>query len=73
MPICVVCDKAEVIDQTAKDVAEIKDALLGNKFHTTGLIEKVHKTRVKITRIEKLIYIGTGAAMVITFLIKFVF
>ena len=71
-PQCLQCNKAEVIDQTASDVKEMKDALLGDKYRK-GYLEKIDRNRVRITRIERLIYIGTGAAGVIVFLIKVVF
>lgn len=71
-PQCIPCDKSDVIDQTASDVKEMKDALLGDKYRK-GYLEKVDRNRTRITRIERLIYIGTGAGMVVIFLIKFVF
>jgi len=71
-PRCLQCNKSEVIDQTASDVKEMKDALIGDKYRK-GYLEKIDRNRVRITRIERLIYIGTGAAGVIVFLIKVVF
>jgi hypothetical protein len=69
---CLQCDKSDVIDQTAKNVAEIKDALLGDEFHKVGLIEKVSRHHTRITRIERIIWIGSGVAMVVVFILKVV-
>lgn len=70
---CVQCSKSDVIDSTASDVAEIKDALIGSEFHPVGLIAKQQKDHIRINRIERLIYIGTGAGLVAGFLLKFIF
>lgn len=71
-PQCLQCNKAEVIDQTASDVKEMKDALIGDKYRK-GYLEKVDRNHIRITRIERLIYIGSGVVMVVAFLVKFIF
>ena len=70
-PQCLQCNKAEVIDQTASDVKEMKDALIGDKYRK-GYLSKIDRNHTRITRIERLIYIGTGIGMVLLFLIKFI-
>jgi hypothetical protein len=64
------CSKSEVIDAMASDVREIKTALTGSDLHPNGLIEARRKDHIRIRRIEKLIYMGTGGAAVLTFIFK---
>jgi len=69
---CIPCDKSAVIDQTAQDVDEIKAFLLGDEFHPEGIKQKTARNTKRILRIERTLYIATGAGMVILFILKFV-
>lgn len=69
---CLTCEKSDVIDQTAQDVDEIKAFLLGDEFHPEGIKQKTARNTKRILRIERTLYIATGAGAVIIFLLKFV-
>lgn len=58
-------------NQLSSDVKEIKDALLGSGTHQkNGLIERICKTENRISKIERLIWICSGGAIVISAIVK---
>ena len=69
---CTTCEKSDVIDQTAKDVDEIKAFLLGDEFHPEGIKQKTASNTKRITRIERTLWIASGAGAVILFILKVV-
>jgi len=58
----------EVANITAKDVKEIKDALLGNDFMDTGLIERVKTIEDYQNKDQKQKYMVLGAITLLTFI-----
>jgi len=58
----------EVANTTAKDVKEIKDALLGNDFMDTGLIERVKTIEDYQNKDQKQKYMVLGAITLLTFI-----
>ena len=69
---CIPCDKSAVIDQTAQDVDEIKAFLLGDEFHPQGIKQKTASNTKRIVRVERMLWIASGAGAVILFLLKFI-
>lgn len=67
---CLTCEKSEVIDQTAKDVDEIKAFLLGDEFHPEGIKQKTASNTKRIVRVERILWIASGAGAVILFILK---
>lgn len=67
---CLTCEKSEVIDQTAKDVDEIKAFLLGDEFHPDGIQQKTARNARRILRIERTLWVASGAGAVILFILK---
>ena len=57
-------DKSEVIDQTAADVKDIKEALKGSDYHPNGLIGQRAKDHKRIVRIERFIWMMSGGVTV---------
>ena len=66
---CQPCSKSKVIDQTASDVKEIKDALLGTDYQT-GRLYQIDRHEKRIGRIEKVLWTASGVAIVVTFILK---
>ncbi|KKN85539.1 hypothetical protein LCGC14_0278620 [marine sediment metagenome] len=67
---CTTCEKSSVIDQTAKDVDEIKAFLLGDEFHPDGIKQKTARNAKRILRIERIMWTVSGAVAVIIFILK---
>ena len=77
---CPQCTKSDVIDQTAQDVTEmksdmtlVKNSILGDKFHPIGIIAKQAKDHVRISRLERVVYMGSVAVGLVAFLVKIIF
>ena len=77
---CPQCTKSDVIDQTARDVAGmkgdmtlVKNSILGDKFHPIGIITKQAKDHVRISRLERVVYMGSVAIGLVAFLVKLIF
>jgi len=63
----------EMIKSLKEDIAEIKTALLGNKYQKKGLIERVELIEYELDRFKKLKWSIYGGATVIAFIVSIMF
>jgi len=62
-----------IIKSMKSDIAEIKTALLGNKYQKKGLIERVEHVENELDKLEKLKWTISGMAMAISLIVSLAF
>ena len=58
-------------EQLAKDIAEIKIALLGNEFNKNGLVQRVGELEKSNTTFKRMQYLIIGGFAAVTYLMNF--
>ena len=61
-----------VQEQLAKDIAEIKAALLGSEFNKNGLVHRVDELEKSNAVYKKMQYLIIGGFAVITYIVNFI-